>query len=64
MWHLFFSKKEKGEESLKIIFLKEYFNSADQKKTILKAARDSAQDQRDLMERYREVLKKEEQTTA
>jgi len=54
-----FSKKTK-KENLKTVILKEYFNSADQKKAILQAARDSAQDQRDLMKKYQEMIKKEE----
>ncbi|MEN9413577.1 MAG: hypothetical protein RLZZ342_664 [Candidatus Parcubacteria bacterium] len=37
--------------------MKEYFNSASQKKAITKAARESAEDQQIMMKRYRELVR-------
>lgn len=53
MWNNIFTKTKK-EEAKKII-LKEFFNSAAQKKAITKAARESAKDQRELVEKYRKL---------
>lgn len=53
MWNSIFTKTKK-EEAKKII-LKELFNSAAQKKSITKAARESAKDQRELVEKYRKL---------
>lgn len=53
MWDYIF--KTKKENEAKQIILKEFFNSTAQKKAILKAARESAKDQRDLVEKYRKL---------
>lgn len=53
MWNNIFTKTKK-EEAKKIIF-KEFFNSAAQKKAITRAVRESAKDQRELVEKYRKL---------
>lgn len=52
-----FSKKNtlKDIENKKILN-KELFNSTNQKQTITRAARESAEDQRKLLEKYKEVI--------
>ena len=60
-WYMF-SFKNDNKNELKEHFLKAYFNSADQKKSILKAAQESAADQRKMMEQYKDLLEKESVT--
>lgn len=48
--------KNKNQEAKRAI-LKEFFNSSDQKKAISKAARDSAKDQKILVEKYNKMVK-------
>lgn len=43
------------KEEAKRIILKELFNSREQKKAILKAARESANDQKTLVEKYKSL---------
>lgn len=43
----------------KEIILKELFNASTQKKAITRAARESAEDQRMLVERYNEMLRQQ-----
>lgn len=47
------SKKQEAKEAI----LKEFFNSADQKKAISKAVRESAKDQQVLVEKYRKLIR-------
>lgn len=57
MWNLLSkSKKARKDEELKQVILKEYFNSANQKKAVTQAARESALDQRRLVERYTQII--------
>lgn len=42
----------------KEIILKEYFNSSKQKKAIRRAVNESAKDQRDMVAKYRELIRK------
>jgi len=55
MWKLF-SFGQNNEKDLKTFVLKEYFNSASQKKAVVRAARESAEDQRILVEKYHEMI--------
>lgn len=48
-----FGKKNEAKE----IILKEFFNYSDQKKAINKAARESAEDQKNLIERYNSLIR-------
>lgn len=50
------SKKGKNQEAKKAV-LKEFFNYSDQKKAITKAARESANDQKILVEKYNRLVK-------
>ncbi len=50
----FTRKNDEGQE-LKRILLKKYFNSGNQKKIIVKAAKKSAEDQNTLLNRYHEM---------
>lgn len=63
MWKFFSIGTKKGAKvEIKNKILKEYFNSSSQKKTVLKAAKDSAKDQRDLLSKYKELVSKQEMT--
>ncbi len=53
MW---FSKKNNKEQEAKKIVLKRFFNSERQKKDVKRAARDSAKEQRALVDRYKEAV--------
>ena len=53
MW---FSKKNNKEQEAKKIILKRFFNSERQKKDVKRAARDSAKEQRALIDRYKEAV--------
>lgn len=55
MLSFLFKNTDKKKEAKKLI-LKEFFNSADQKKAVLRAARESAEDQRMLVVRYRKLV--------
>lgn len=52
------TKQDKNQEAKKAI-LKEFFNYSIQKKAVAKAARESARDQRLLVEKYRRLVKAE-----
>lgn len=56
MFKVFQSKKESNEIKNKNILNKELFNSASKKKVITQAARESAEDQRKLLEDYKRIL--------
>ena len=58
MWKIIFpvKKSRKKVKEAKTLILKEVFNSANQKKAITKAAIESAQDQNDLLLKYRKSL--------
>ena len=53
MWNIFTKKNNKEEQKQAI--LKELFSPAKQKKAIEKAARESAKDQRILVDKYHEL---------
>ncbi len=55
MLNIFSIKKNKKKEAKEVI-LKEFFNSSDQKKAVSKAARESAEDQKVLVEKYRKLV--------
>lgn len=46
----------KIKKEVKAYILKEYFNSANQKKVVTQAARESAEDQRILVAKYHELV--------
>jgi len=48
--------KNNREKEAKDIILKEFFNDSNQKKAINKAARESAQDQKDLLNKYNRLV--------
>ncbi len=50
-----FIKKNSEKQKIKGILLKEYFNSGNQKKIIIKAAKESAKDQNILLAKYRKL---------
>lgn len=50
-------KKNDQKEEAKTFILKEFFNSASQKKAVVRAARESAEDQRELLDRYKKLVK-------
>ncbi len=54
MW---FSKKKSEQEEAKRIVLKRFFNSERQKRDVKRAAKESAKEQRALMDRYRELVR-------
>lgn len=56
MWNL---SNKKNKSDAKDIVLKELFNASTQKKAITRAARESAEDQRMLVERYNEMLRQQ-----
>jgi hypothetical protein len=49
--------RTKRAKQVRDFVMKEYFNSASQKKAITKAARESAEDQQIMMKRYRELVR-------
>jgi hypothetical protein len=49
-------KKDKNKE-IKDILLKEYLNPKNQKKAIKEAAKKSAEDQNEILKKYRQLLK-------
>ena len=49
-------KKNKNQEAKEAV-LKEFFNYSDQKKAITKAARESADDQKILVEKYNRLVR-------
>jgi competence protein ComGF len=57
MWYNFFNNKKRKKQLAKEAVLKEFFNFSDQKKAVAKAARESAKDQRVLVEKYRQLAK-------
>jgi hypothetical protein len=46
------TQEEKNDKAIKERILKELFNTSDQKKAVEKAARESANDQRELLDKY------------
>lgn len=57
MFNVFQTKKESKVIENKNMLNKELFNSSNKKKVITQAARESAKDQRELLENYNRVLK-------
>ncbi|MDO8575864.1 MAG: hypothetical protein Q7R90_00950 [bacterium] len=57
MWKILWFGKTDDMET-KAFVLKEYFNSSNQKKAVVRAARESAEDQRMLVDKYRELTGK------
>ena len=57
MWWAMFNTRKKNKEDAKKAIMKAYFSASAQKKAIKKAARESAVDQRKLVEKYHELLK-------
>ncbi len=57
MYNFFSKNKRDKNDKLKVFFLKEYFNSTEQKRSIMKAAKESAEDQNILMKKYRQLIK-------
>jgi hypothetical protein len=57
MWNIFSQNKNKENKEVKAFLIKEFFNSANQKKVITRAARESAEDQRLLVAKYHELVK-------
>ncbi len=56
MFSFLFKNKDKQKEEAKKLVLREFFNSADQKKAVLRAAKESAEDQKILVARYRKLV--------
>lgn len=56
MLSFLFKNKDKRKEEAKKLILKEFFNSADQKRAVFRAAKESAEDQRMLVVRYRKLV--------
>lgn len=52
MWNIF---NKNNKEEAKQAILKEFFNSTKQKKAVTKAAKESAKDQKALVDKYREL---------
>jgi len=61
MWNIFSSNKVKKEKEAKEAVFKQFFNFSDQKKAVAKAARESAEDQRILVEKYHKLIKVEQE---
>lgn len=61
MLNIFQSKKELKEIQNKNILNKELFNSSSKKKVITQAAKESAEDQRRLLDNYRKILESNSQ---
>jgi len=60
MWKFFsFSNKKSEPQEIKTFILKEFFNSANQKKAVTRAARESAEDQKLLVAEYRKLIRQE-----
>lgn len=55
--NIFFLKKKNKDQKDRDIILKEFFNMYDQKKAVKKAARESINDQKILIERYHKMIK-------
>lgn len=55
MASIFSFSKRNDERKAKEAILREFFNSADQKKAIEKAAKESAKDQRIMIDKYRKL---------
>ena len=47
-----------AKEEAKTVILRTFFNSASQKKAVTQAARESAEDQKELVERYHKELQR------
>ncbi len=56
MFSILFKTKNKRKEEAKKLILKEFFNSADQKKAVFRAAKESAEEQKMLVARYRQLV--------
>lgn len=56
MLHLFINWLKK-DKKIKDIILKEYLNPKNQKKAIKEAAKKSAEDQNEILKKYRQLLK-------
>lgn len=56
MFSFLFKNKDKRKEGAKKLILKEFFNSADQKRAVLKATKESAEDQKMLVARYHKLV--------
>ena len=54
MWNIFKNNNRDNEGAKKLI-MREFFNSAEQKKAVKKAARESVKDQEELLEKYKEM---------
>ena len=51
-----FIKKDKKNQEVKEVILKEYFNSGNQKKVVTQAAKESAKDQNILLTKYQDLV--------
>jgi hypothetical protein len=52
---MFIKSNKDQKEDAKQVILREFFGSAKQKKAVTKAVRESAKDQRDLVEKYHKL---------
>ena len=57
MWNLL--SKESNKKDAKIIILETFFNSENQKRAVERAARESAHEQKVLVERYQQEMVKQ-----
>lgn len=57
MWGFFSTNSKKKEKEAKAVILKQFFGFSEQKKAVAKAARESAKDQRMLVEKYQKLVK-------
>ena len=57
MFNILCQKKNSDKEEAKTFILKEFFNSANQKKAVVRAARESAEDQKELLDKYNKLVK-------
>ncbi len=58
MWNMFCTQANMAKEEAKTVILRTFFNSASQKKAVTQAARESAEDQKELVERYHKELQR------
>ena len=56
MLNIFSSGKKRDNQRAKEAVLKEFFSSSEQKKAVTKAARESAKDQKILIEKYNKLV--------
>lgn len=58
MFNIFCSQRDSDKkEEAKTFILREFFNSASQKRAVVQAARESAEDQRELLDKYNKLVK-------